>query len=57
MWPVQIVRSVFLGDVTQVHVLWSGQELVIRQIGGPPAMVGELAYLHVPPERCTLLET
>ena len=57
VWPVQIVRSVFLGDVTQVHVLWSGQELVIRQIGGPPAIVGEFAYLHVPPDRCTLLET
>jgi ABC-type Fe3+/spermidine/putrescine transport system ATPase subunit len=57
VWPVQIARLVFLGDVTQVHVLWGGQELVIRQIGAPPKVVGETALLHAPPERCALLET
>jgi hypothetical protein len=56
VWPVRIMRLVFLGDVTQVHVLWGGQELVIRRIGAPPRTSGEPAFLHAPPERCTLLE-
>jgi hypothetical protein len=56
VWPVQIARLVFLGDVTQVHVLWGEQELVIRQIGAPPKAVGETTFLHAPPERCALLE-
>ena len=56
VWPVEIKRLVFLGDVTQVHVLWGGQELVVRQIGAPPNISGEVAFLHAPPERCALLE-
>ena len=32
-WPVTIHRSVFLGDLTQVHVTWGDRELVVRQSG------------------------
>ena len=56
VWPVQIMRLVFLGDVMQVHVLWGAQELVIRRIGTPLNIDGESAFLHAPPERCALLE-
>ena len=31
VWPVTVSRSMFLGDLTQVHVDWGGRELVIRQ--------------------------
>ncbi len=31
VWPVTIRRSVFLGDMTQLHVEWGNRELVIRQ--------------------------
>jgi ABC-type Fe3+/spermidine/putrescine transport system ATPase subunit len=56
VWPVTIVRSVFLGDFTQIHLRWGSQEVVVRQVGPACAGAGETAYLHVPPERCALLE-
>jgi ABC-type Fe3+/spermidine/putrescine transport system ATPase subunit len=56
VWPVQVKRSVFLGDLTQVHVEWSGRELVIRQTTAPPCSEGETAYLTIDPSHCVLLE-
>jgi iron(III) transport system ATP-binding protein len=56
VWPARIIRSVFLGDLTQVHVDWGGQEIVVRQIGLPTAAASELAYLHAAPGQCALLE-
>ena len=56
VWPVTIRRSVFLGDLTQVHVGWGGRELVIRQTALEPAPEGPQAYLSVDPSRCALLE-
>jgi ABC-type Fe3+/spermidine/putrescine transport system ATPase subunit len=56
VWPVQVKRSVFLGDLTQVHVEWAGRELVIRQTTAPPCGEGETAYLSIDPKHCVLLE-
>ena len=56
VWPVRVKRSVFLGDLTQVHVEWAGRELVIRQTTAPPCDEGETAYLSIDPKHCVLLE-
>ncbi len=56
VWPVTVKRSVFLGDLTQIHVEWGGRELVIRQTGYDPLQPGQPAFLSVDPRRCTLLE-
>ena len=56
VWPVRVKRSVFLGDLTQVHVEWSGRELVIRQTTAAPYSEGEQAYLSIDPGHCVLLE-
>jgi ABC-type Fe3+/spermidine/putrescine transport system ATPase subunit len=57
VWPARIVRSVFLGDLTQVHVDWGGQEIVVRQIGTAVAAASEVTFLHATPSQCTLLES
>ena len=57
VWPARIIRSVFLGDLTQVHLDWGGQEIVVRQIGPPVAAAGEAAYLNAAPSQCALLES
>ena len=56
VWPVKVVRTVFLGDFTQVHVEWGSQSLVVRQIGPWPAGSDGTAYLCVAPGACVLLE-
>jgi ABC-type Fe3+/spermidine/putrescine transport system ATPase subunit len=56
VWPARIIRSVFLGDLTQVHLDWGGQEIVVRQIGPPVAAAGEVAWLNAAPSQCALLE-
>jgi iron(III) transport system ATP-binding protein len=56
VWPVKVNRAVFLGDLTQIHVEWSGRELVIRQTTAPPCGEGETAYLSIDPSHCVLLE-
>jgi len=55
-WPVVVRRSVFLGDMTQLHVEWSGRELVIRQTAAAPFGPDDRAYLSIAPEHCVLLE-
>jgi iron(III) transport system ATP-binding protein len=56
VWPVVVKRSVFLGDMTQLHVDWAGREVVIRQSAGQQWREGQQAYLTVAPENCVLLE-
>jgi ABC-type Fe3+/spermidine/putrescine transport system ATPase subunit len=56
VWPVAVQRSVFLGDITQVHVRWGEQDLIVRQIGPVSVSPDQTAYLTVPPDQCTLLE-
>jgi ABC-type Fe3+/spermidine/putrescine transport system ATPase subunit len=56
VWPVRVKRSVFLGDLTQVHVEWCSRELVIRQTTAAPCSEGENAYLSIDPSHCVLLE-
>ncbi|HEY1411783.1 MAG TPA: ABC transporter ATP-binding protein [Rhodopila sp.] len=57
VWPVTIRRSVFLGDITQVHVEWGGRELVIRQTAAGTWTEGAPAWLSIAPENCVLLES
>jgi iron(III) transport system ATP-binding protein len=56
VWPVTVLQSVFLGDTTQIHVLWGQKELVARQHGPIDARPGEQAYLHAAVTACALLE-
>src|SRR3954469_858911 len=55
-WPVAIHHSVFLGDLTQVHVDWGGRDLIVRQTGMQAWSEGQPAVLSVAPEHCVLLE-
>ncbi len=55
-WPVTIIRSVFLGDMTQIHVRWGQRELIARQTGPSPVADGGTAYLTVDPATCILLD-
>ena len=56
VWPVTVRRSVFLGDLTQVHVEWGGREIVIRQTGLQPWADGQPACMSADPRHCVLLE-
>ena len=55
-WPVTVTRSVFLGDLTQLHVAWGGREVIIRQSRARRWSEGQPAFLRVDPEHCVLLE-
>jgi len=56
IWPITIRRTVFLGDVTQIHVGWGGRELIVRQTVADVFTPGQTAFLRVDPEQCILLE-
>jgi ABC-type Fe3+/spermidine/putrescine transport system ATPase subunit len=56
VWPVTVKRSVFLGDLSQIHVAWGGRELVVRQTAMSPFAEGQTVYLAISPEHCVLLE-
>jgi iron(III) transport system ATP-binding protein len=56
VWPVVVKRSVFLGDLSQVHVAWGERELVVRQTAMSQLAEGQTAYLAISPEHCVLLE-
>ena len=56
VWPVRITRSVFLGDLTQLHVDWGGREVIIRQTVADAFAEGATVYLSVDPNHCVLLE-
>ena len=56
VWPVQVRRAVFLGDLTQIHVDWAGRELVVRQTALDQVPAEGPAFLSVDPRRCVLLE-
>jgi iron(III) transport system ATP-binding protein len=55
-WPVTVERAVFLGDLTQVHVDWGGQQIVLRQTALAPVPAKGPAFLSVDASRCILLE-
>ena len=57
VWPVQVERSVFQGDFTQVHVLWGNQRLVIRSAAMEPIPEGASAFMSADPRRVVVLET
>jgi iron(III) transport system ATP-binding protein len=56
VWPVIVKRSVFLGDLNQIHVDWGGREVVLRQTTRQVWREGRPAHLHAAPEDCILLE-
>jgi iron(III) transport system ATP-binding protein len=56
VWPVTIRHAVFLGDLTQLHVIWGGRELVVRRSALDGMTEGLTAYLTVDPRHCVLLE-
>jgi ABC-type Fe3+/spermidine/putrescine transport system ATPase subunit len=56
VWPVVVKRSVFLGDLLQIHVAWGDRELVVRQTMMPEFTEGQTVYLAIAPEHCVLLE-
>jgi len=55
-WPVSVNRSVFLGDMTQVHVAWGSRELIVRQTKAGEFAPGQSVHLQIAPEQCILLE-
>ena len=55
-WPAQVRRSVFLGDLTRIHVILGDRELVVRQSGIQHWPDGESVYLTFDPSHCVLLE-
>ena len=56
VWPVTVRRSVFLGDMTQVHVDWGDRELIIRQTVADAPAEGATAYLSIAPDNAIMLE-
>ncbi|HWX50591.1 MAG TPA: ABC transporter ATP-binding protein [Roseomonas sp.] len=56
VWPVTVRRSVFLGDLTELHVAWGGRELVVRCSGRADVGEGQPAFLSADPRHCVLLE-
>jgi len=56
VWQAAVHRSVFLGDLTQVHVTWGDRELVVRQSGMQLWEDGQPVWLSVDPRHCVLLE-
>ena len=56
VWPVTITRSVFLGDLSEIHISWSGRTLIIRRSALDQMDEGQQVFLSVDPKRCVLLE-
>ncbi len=56
VWPVTVHRSIFLGDLTQLHVIWGGRELVVRRSALDGIVEGQTAFLSAEPKHCVLLE-
>jgi ABC-type Fe3+/spermidine/putrescine transport system ATPase subunit len=56
VWPVTVKRTVFLGDLSQIHVDWGGRELIIRRTGIQTWSAGQPAFLSAEPGHCVLLE-
>ena len=55
VWPVQVSRSVFLGDFVQLNVDWGGTIIVVRSLGSGIVPAGQPAWLHADPRHCVLL--
>jgi len=56
IWQAAVHRSVFLGDLTQVHVTWGDREVVVRQSGMQLWEDAQPVWLSVDPRHCVLLE-
>ena len=56
IWPVTVRRAIFLGDMTQLHVIWAGREVVVRCTALDGIAAGRTAWLSVDPAHCVVLE-
>jgi len=56
VWPVTVARSIFLGDLSEIHVDWAGRQLIIRRSALDKIHEGQQVFLSVDPSRCVLLE-
>lgn len=56
IWPVTVNRSIFLGDMSEMHVQWGSRTLVVRHSALNRMEAGQKAFLHVDPRYCVLLE-
>ncbi len=55
VWPVQVQKTVFQGDFSQVHIHWGAQRLVARCAAMEPIAAGREVFLTVEPRRVVLL--
>jgi len=53
---VTVARSIFLGDLSEIHVDWAGRQLIIRRSALDKIHEGQQVFLSVDPSRCVLLE-
>jgi iron(III) transport system ATP-binding protein len=56
IWPVTVSRSIFLGDLSEIHVAWGGRQLIIRSSALSQMWEGQEAFLSVDPRYCVFLE-
>jgi iron(III) transport system ATP-binding protein len=56
IWPVTVSRSIFLGDLSEIHVAWGGRQLIIRRSALSQMREGQEMFLSVDPRHCILLE-
>ena len=56
VWPVRVARSIFLGDLSEIHVDWGGRQLIVRRSALDQIERGQVVFLSVDPRHCILLE-
>jgi iron(III) transport system ATP-binding protein len=55
IWPARVEKTVFQGDLSQIHVAWGKQRLVARCAAMEPIAPGRDVYMTVEPRRVVLL--
>jgi ABC-type Fe3+/spermidine/putrescine transport system ATPase subunit len=55
IWAARIDKTIFQGDFTQVHLLWSGQQLIARCAAFDPLPTGQEVFISIDPKRVVLL--
>jgi ABC-type Fe3+/spermidine/putrescine transport system ATPase subunit len=55
IWSARIDKTIFQGDFTQVHLLWSGQQLIARCAAFDPLPTGQEVFISIDPKRVVLL--
>jgi len=55
IWAARIDKTIFQGDFTQVHLLWSCQQLIARCAAFDPLPTGQEVFISIDPKRVVLL--